>query len=77
MDDKNLINHEKIHLVQQLELLLIGFYVLYLLNYIVNLVKYRNHASAYQNIVFEREAYASESDLGYLKRRSLWQWRSY
>lgn len=68
------INHEKIHLVQQLELLLIGFYLLYLLNYLFNLFKYRNHNQAYLNIVFEKEAYSMEADLGYIRYRKLWQW---
>jgi hypothetical protein len=74
-NNKAFINHEKIHLVQQLELLILGFYVLYLLNYLVNLFKYKNHQKAYLNIIFEREAYSMESDLSYLKRRKLWQWR--
>lgn len=74
IEHKRFINHEKIHLVQQLELLLVGFYVLYLLNYLYNLVKYRNHNNAYLNIVFEREAYAMEAQVNYLKGRNLWQW---
>lgn len=72
--DKEFINHEKIHLFQQLELLLLGFYILYLLHYLYNLLKYRNHNQAYLNIVFEKEAYAMESDVDYLKKRKLWQW---
>ena len=68
------IYHEKIHLVQQLEMLLIGFYVLYVLNYLVNLMKYRNHNQAYLNIIFEKEAYTMESDLSYLRKRKLWAW---
>lgn len=72
--DKEFINHEKIHLVQQLELLLLGFYILYLLHYVYNLLKYRNHNQAYLNIVFEKEAYAMESDVDYLQKRKLWQW---
>ena len=69
-----LINHEKIHLYQQLELLIFPFYFLYLVNYLLNLVRYRNHFQAYKNIVFEREAYARESDLSYIKSRGIWSW---
>lgn len=71
---KVFINHEKIHLAQQIELMLIGFYVLYLLNYIYNLIKYRNHNKAYLNIVFEKEAYTMEADTGYLSHRKFCAW---
>lgn len=73
----SLINHEKIHLVQQLELLIIPFYLLYLANYVINLGRYRNHDRAYRNIVFEKEAYSKGSQLDYLKRRPLWAWRKF
>ena len=65
-------NHEKIHLRQQLELLVIPFYLLYLINYIINLVGYKKHYLAYLNICFEREAYRYESDFLYLKKRKKW-----
>lgn len=67
-----LINHERIHLRQQLELLVIPFYLWYLINYTVNLYKYRNHYQAYLHISFEREAYWHESDLAYLTKRKPW-----
>src|SRR6188474_2523663 len=67
-----LINHERIHLRQQVELLFIPFYFLYLLFYFINLVKYRNHDIAYRNIIFEREAFAHERDLEYLNKRRFW-----
>ncbi len=73
MNDKTLINHERIHLQQQMELLVLPFYLLYLANYLVNLLYYRNHALAYRNIVFEREAFVNEKDFFYLKRRKLWE----
>ncbi len=74
--DKQLINHEHIHLVQQLELLILPFYLFYLLNYLFNLLKYKNHHEAYMNICFEREAYHHEDDLWYLKKRKIWSfWR--
>ncbi len=72
--DQVLINHEKIHLQQQLELLILPFYLLYLLNYVINLIKYRNHSRAYFNISFERESYHFESDLNYLSKRKLYYW---
>ncbi|HUH32554.1 MAG TPA: hypothetical protein VLZ28_01295 [Daejeonella sp.] len=72
--NKAIINHEKIHLRQQLELLLIPFYTLYLLNYLLNLIYYLHHDKAYRNIVFEREAYAKERDFDYLKHRGFCAW---
>lgn len=72
--DKVLINHEKIHLQQQLELLIFPFYFLYLLSYLINLVKYKNHYQAYLNIVFEKEAYHFEKQLDYLTKRKLYNW---
>ena len=72
--DKQIINHEQIHLRQQLELFIVPFYLLYLLNYLVNLIVYRNHHRAYLNIVFEREAYKKDADTDYLKKRKLWAW---
>jgi hypothetical protein len=72
--NKTVINHENIHLRQQLELLLIPFYILYLLNYVLNLLYYMHHDKAYRNIVFEREAYTNERDLSYLKQRRFCSW---
>ena len=65
-----LLNHERIHLRQQLELLILPFYIWYLLEYIVRFIRYRNHRLAYLNISFERDAYQNEKDLHYLKQRS-------
>jgi len=72
-----LITHEKIHLRQQVELLIIPFYFFYLLNYLVNLAWFRNHSKAYMNIVFELEAYRHERDDSYLPKRRLWAWLKY
>ncbi len=70
-DNAELIHHEKIHHRQQLELLIVGFYVFYGAHYLFNLVKYRNHYKAYREIIFEREAFAMDKDLDYLKRRKI------
>lgn len=72
--DKNIINHELIHLRQELELLIFPFYIIYFLHYLINLCIYRNHIRAYRHIVFEREAYKHESDLDYLRKRRFWGW---
>jgi len=75
--DDVLINHEKIHLKQQLELLIILFFVLYTLEFLFRLLQYKNWHLAYRNISFEREAYLNEKDLNYLKKRSFWSFVKY
>ncbi len=75
--DRQLINHELIHIRQQLELLIIPFFVLYFLNYLINLIRYQNHDEAYRNIIFEREAYSNDSNLSYLEKRRFSSWIKY
>ena len=75
--DLILLNHEQIHLRQQLELLIIPFFVWYVLEYLFKIVKHKNHLKAYQNISFEVEAYQNEKDLEYLKSRSFWNFLNY
>lgn len=78
-DKKNkvLINHEKIHLKQQLELFIIFFYIAYVAEYYHHLFKLKNGHKAYLAISFEREAYANEHDLNYLKKRKFWAFWKY
>jgi hypothetical protein len=71
------MNHEFIHFRQQIELLIIPFYILYLLNYLINLTRYHNHIEAYRNILFEREAYENDINLSYLSERRFAAWTSY
>ena len=71
------MNHERIHLRQQIELLVLPFYLWYGVEYLVRLVQYQDRYKAYLNISFEREAYAKESDLFYLKDRPLWEFLRY
>jgi hypothetical protein len=72
-----LLNHERIHLRQQIELLIFPFYVLYLLEYLFNRFRGQNHHQAYRNISFEKEAYNNEEKLNYLANRKAWSyWRN-
>lgn len=66
--DDELMNHERIHLRQQLELLVIPFYVWYLIAL---------RRKGYYGISFEREAHLNDSDLGYLKRRRPYSFLKY
>ncbi|WP_418649811.1 hypothetical protein [Tenacibaculum aestuariivivum] len=72
-----LINHEKIHLKQQLELFIIFFYLFYIIEWILKLIKYKNSATAYKNLSFEREAYTNEANLTYIKSRKFWSFTNY
>lgn len=67
-------NHEYIHTLQQREMLFVGFYVWYLVEWIIGLCRYRNSHKAYRQISFEREAYAHQHDLGYRKDRKHFSW---
>lgn len=61
------LNHENIHGRQQLELLIIPFYIIYLIEWIFK---------GYREISFEKEAYSNEQNLEYLKSRkhySMWK----
>lgn len=75
--DNVLINHEKIHLRQQLEMLIIPFYLVYLFEFLFRLFQYKNWNLAYNNISFEREAYANQLNIDYLKQRSFWAFLKY
>ena len=69
INDDVLINHEKIHLRQQGELLILPFYFLYLLEWAIRTVRYLDSYKAYQNLSFEREAYMHENQMDYLANR--------
>jgi hypothetical protein len=72
--DAVLIRHEQIHLRQQLELLVLPFYLAYLICYLYNLCCFRDHHTAYLQIPFEREAYQHEAKPDYLAKRQFWAW---
>ncbi len=67
-----LVNHERIHIRQQLELLVLPFFIWYIIEFLIRLLQFKNRREAYLNISFEREAYKNEKDLDYLKKRPFW-----
>ncbi|WP_010251042.1 hypothetical protein [Myroides injenensis] len=77
IDDKIFINHEKIHLRQQLELLVLPFYLWYGIEFIIRLLITRNKQKAYLNLSFEKEAYQNEYNLHYLKSRKYYSFFTY
>lgn len=72
-----LINHEKIHIRQQLELLILPFFVWYGLEFLVRLIILRNRKEAYLAICFEKEAYQNENNTNYIKERDFYRFLRY
>jgi len=82
------IRHETIHWEQQKETLILGFFVLYVVFFLIELVRCSIDKSrgaavgrkkslclrAYRSILFEDEAYAHEDEPEYLKSRQFWAW---
>ncbi len=58
------LNHERIHTAQMRELLYIGFYLWYIIEWLCLLVMYCNGVKAYFHIRFEQEAYRHQNDVG-------------
>lgn len=76
-DDVALLNHERIHIKQQLELLILPFFIWYSFEFIYRFVQFKSWQQAYRNISFEREAYTNENDLDYIKSRPFWGFSRY
>lgn len=72
-----IIRHEKIHIIQQLEMLVIPFYIFYLLHYALNRLKGQAHHEAYMSICFEKEAYDNDKDDKYIRNRKWWGFLKY
>ena len=67
-----LLNHERIHLRQQLELLILPFYIWYFGDYLFQRLRGKKHETAYRSIIFEQEDYTHENDPDYLLHRPFW-----
>jgi len=72
-----LIRHETIHTLQQLETLFVFYYLIYALDYAILRLSGLDHVKAYKNIIFEKEVYTYQNNKNYLKTRKLWNWRKY
>lgn len=75
--DSSLIRHEKIHFMQQLELLFIFHWLLYSFFYCAARLAGHSHEKAYRSNPFEREAYAHENNTNYLNDRPIFSWIRY
>jgi hypothetical protein len=67
-DEPRLVNHERIHIRQQIEMFVIPFYIIYF---------YYNITRGYWNNPFELEAYKHDQDLNYLNDRKIYSWIKY
>lgn len=71
---ERLVRHETVHLYQQLFLLVVPFYVLYVLFWLIGLLRYRSHDRAYRAIPFERSAYRLEGRTDLRWRTMAFDW---
>ena len=76
-DSPRLINHEEIHIRQYNEMLVIGFLLVYIYDWVVGLLKHRNAHVAYRLIRFEQEAFEYDSDPDYHSKRKRFSWKKY
>lgn len=71
------INHYKIHAQQLLELGILPFYAIYILEALINIVRFPNLEIALKNISFEKEANINHFNDKYLDTRPFWNWIKY
>ncbi len=76
-ESDRLINHEKIHIAQQEEMWVLGFYAVYLWDWIRNLIRTKSTRQAYMAIRFEQEAHKNDHDQLYLEGRMQYAWLDY
>ena len=77
-----LLQHEKIHTKQMLEMMIVGFYLVYVIEFIYRYIKQKPNGrsrwrQACRAISFEREAYFNESRPNYFALREPYQWVIY
>lgn len=72
-----LLQHERIHLRQQIELLILPFYIWYFLEFMIRYLQTGQRLQAYKSISFEREAYKNDHNLNYLSERKVWNFLRY
>jgi hypothetical protein len=73
-DDPNTRNHELIHWEQQKETLCLLFYIWYLVEYLIKLIRFMDHQKAYRGIGFEQEAKKYDRAPEYLNTRKPFHW---
>ena len=69
------LNHERIHTAQMKEMLYVGFYVWYFIEWLIEIFHYGS--TAYHTNTFEREAFDNDENLTYLATRPRFAWWKY
>lgn len=69
--------HETIHYQQQIELLFVLQWLLYVSFWAWGMLKYRSGQKAYRENPFEREAFGNDRDTEYLSNRPRFNWVKY
>lgn len=75
LNDKVILNHEKIHWQQQLEMGIVFYYAWYFIEWTMRLPYDKNRA--YRKLSMEKESYANEKNLKYLETRKKFAWKEY
>ena len=66
--------HEAIHTAQMRETGYVGFYLIYVAEWLYQWARLRSAKQAYYAVRFEREAYAHQDELDYLTHRRPFAW---
>lgn len=69
-----ILRHEAIHTAQMHETGYVGFYLLYLAEWLWRWARLKDATAAYRAIRFEREAYGHQDELDYLAYRRPFAW---
>ena len=72
-----LLFHERIHLKQQSEMLVVFFFIWYGIEFLIRFLKHKDKLIAYRNISFEREAYVNERNFKYFENRKWFAFLKY
>ena len=68
------LRHEAIHTAQMRETGYVGFYLIYVAEWLYQWARLRSAKQAYYAVRFEREAYAHQDELDYLSYRRRYAW---
>ena len=69
------LRHEAIHTAQMRETGYVGFYLIYVAEWLYQWARLRSAKQAYYAVRFEREAYAHQDELDYPTYRRRYAWR--
>ena len=68
------LRHETVHFWQEVSLLIVFFYLLYLIFWLYNIIRYHDKTRAYYEIPFERSAYTLESREDLTVKEMIFDW---